>query len=64
LDACLEFGLFERPVEGGWAPCHPGEPGSQPDVVRLLRHCRWNRLAGRFEWSASTLAGASGFLAD
>lgn len=49
LVACLEFGFFERDVNGRWRPCHADEPGSQPDVSRLMRECAWSRLDKRFE---------------
>lgn len=49
LQACLEFSFFEREVNGVWRRCHADDPGSQPDVSRLMRDCHWNRLDKRFE---------------
>src|SRR5262245_51108026 len=43
LESCLRFGFFERPVGEAWVPCGAGDPGSVPDVPRLLRECFWFR---------------------
>jgi hypothetical protein len=47
-EACGHFGFFERQVRGGWIPCDPDEPGSMPDIVRLMTECSWDRLEKRF----------------
>jgi hypothetical protein len=49
IDSCLALGFFERQAAGVWVPCRPDEDGSQPDVLRLFRDCRWNRTDRRFE---------------
>jgi hypothetical protein len=48
LDACLERGLFKRPTAGGWVRCRADEPGSLPDVQRLLREFIWSRAEKQF----------------
>ena len=49
LDACLEFGLFEKEVSGQWVPCHADDLDSQPDLRRLVQEFYWNRDEKRFE---------------
>ena len=49
LDACREFGFFEKKVAGVWVPCDAEDPDSQPDVNRLIHHCYWNRYHKRFQ---------------
>ena len=48
LQACLDFGFFERNVNGRWEPCHPDALDSHPDIGRLLRDCWWDRHEKRF----------------
>lgn len=48
LDACLEYGFFEKEVAGAWVPCRAGDHESQPDVSRLIRECVWDRQEKRF----------------
>ena len=48
VEACLRFGFFERRLRGRWVPCHANDPGSEPDVSRLMRECAWDREAKRF----------------
>ena|SRR5579885_515483 len=47
-EACHSFGFFERQVRGGWVPCTANEPGSMPDIVRLMTECSWDRMEKRF----------------
>ncbi len=49
LKACLELRFFRRQVKGGWIACRADDPGSLPDVGRLLKQCFWNRQEKRFE---------------
>jgi hypothetical protein len=49
LEACLEFGFFEREIEGAWRPCRAEETASRPDYLRLVRECYWHRGRKRFE---------------
>lgn len=46
---CSAFGFFEREVDGTWVRCAADDDGSQPDVIRLLHECVWNRIEKRFE---------------
>jgi hypothetical protein len=48
LAACREFGFFERSAARGWTACRSDEPGSLPDIRRLLKFCHWDRLQQRF----------------
>lgn len=48
LEACLEFGFFEKQVNGSWLPCDGDEFGSRPDFLRVMRECYWNRNKKRF----------------
>jgi hypothetical protein len=48
LDACLELGLFRKQTRDGWVPCWADDPGSLPDVRRLLREFLWSRAERRF----------------
>ena len=48
LQACLDFGYFEREERGMWRPCRPDEPCAQPDISRLMRECSWSRFDKRF----------------
>src|SRR5260370_1422314 len=48
LDACIEFGFFEKEVAGKWVPCRCDDPESQPDVSRLSRKCRWNQIEKKY----------------
>jgi hypothetical protein len=48
LDACLELGLFKRQVREGWVRCLADEPGSLPDVQRLLWEFIWSREERQF----------------
>jgi hypothetical protein len=53
LEACFELGLFRRQAEEAWVPCRAGDPGSLPDVRRLLREFRWSPAEKQFisrEW--------------
>lgn len=49
LDACLEFGFFGKDLYGLWLLSHPDDPDAVPDLARLLRRCRWDASARRFE---------------
>ena len=49
LDACLEFGLFEKEVRGEWVQCQADDLESQPDLRRLVQEFCWNRDEKRFE---------------
>ncbi len=48
LDACLAWGFFEREVGGAWIPCRAEDPGSEPDLSRLMSECVWDRAEKRF----------------
>ena len=48
LNACQEFGFFEKKVHGKWMPCHTDALFALPDIRRLLQECAWNRLLQRF----------------
>jgi hypothetical protein len=48
LDACLELGIFKRQACEGWVRCTADEPGSLPDVRRLLREFIWSREERQF----------------
>ena len=48
LLACRQFGFFERSMRGRWVPCPFDQPGSLPDIRRLLRSCHWDRAAQQF----------------
>jgi hypothetical protein len=49
LGACIEFGFFEKEIDGRWIPCRDDDPESQPDISRLMRKCCWNRVKKRYE---------------
>jgi len=48
LNACQEFGFFEKKVHGKWMPCHTDALFALPDIRRLLQECAWDRLRQRF----------------
>jgi Zn-finger nucleic acid-binding protein len=48
LDACIEFGFFEKEVDGKWVACRGDDSESQPDVSRLSRKCRWNQVERKY----------------
>ena len=49
LDACMEYGYFEKRLQGTWVACKAGETGARPDFLRVMRECFWSRKRKRFE---------------
>src|SRR5207237_9186512 len=49
LEACLEFGYFEKPQHGTWVACASDAQGARPDFLRGVRGCYWNRKKKGFE---------------
>jgi hypothetical protein len=48
VEACEEFGFFEKKVHGKWIPCHGEALFALPDIRRLLDECDWDRARQRF----------------
>jgi hypothetical protein len=45
---CLEFGWMVRPVARKMVRCAKGDPGAQPDFMRLLTEATWDTGQQRF----------------
>jgi hypothetical protein len=45
---CEEFGWYSKPGPRGWQSCDPSEPEAMPDLNRLVKDARWDRVQKRF----------------